>query len=210
MDHPDRPSAGRSWGELVRTPLLDRVGVQSLPPATTGGRSRAWVGNGKRPACRDRRAPWIVNTASPGGWPVSSWGPPPGASQLSLNGRRLTEQDWPHVGLTLSPSGWRVRERAGPALRGCLGGLISGPDPAMAAPLQALRGSHWRFSRSGPLPGHNAPKRSLNRSRAENRPPAAHPRVLPTPRPSRPCARPAARPRLPQTSGARRGAALPS
>ena len=28
MDHPDRPSAGRSWGELVRTPLLDRVGVQ--------------------------------------------------------------------------------------------------------------------------------------------------------------------------------------
>ena len=71
VDHPDRPSAGRSWGELVRTPLLDRVGVQGLPPATTGGRSRAWVGNGKRPACRDRRAPWIVNTASPGGWPAS-------------------------------------------------------------------------------------------------------------------------------------------
>ena len=77
VDHPDRPSAGRSWGELVRTPLLDRVGVQSLPPATTGGRSRAWVGNGKRPACRDRRTPLIVNTASPGGWPASSWDPPP-------------------------------------------------------------------------------------------------------------------------------------
>ena len=28
MDYPDRPSAGRSWGELVRAPLLDRVGVQ--------------------------------------------------------------------------------------------------------------------------------------------------------------------------------------
>ena len=151
VDHPDRPSAGRSWGELVRTPLLDRVGVQGLPPATTGGRSRAWVGNGKRPACRDRRTPLIVNTASPGGWPASSWGPPPGASQLSLNGRRLTEQAWPHVRLTLSPSGWRGRERAGPALRGCLGGLISGPDPAMAAPLQALRGPQRRFSRSGPL-----------------------------------------------------------
>ena len=26
--YPDRPSAGRSWGELVRAPLLDRVGVQ--------------------------------------------------------------------------------------------------------------------------------------------------------------------------------------
>ena len=147
VDHPDRPSAGRSWGELVRTPLLDRVGVQGLPPATTGGRSRAWVGNGKRPACRDRRAPWIVNTASPGGWPASSWG------------AQGVPRDWPHVRLTLSPSGWRVRERSGPALGGCLGGLISGPDPAIALPLQALRGPQQRFSRSGPLQGHEMPKR---------------------------------------------------
>ena len=127
VDHPDRPSAVRSWGELARTPLLDRVGVQSLPPATTGGRSRAWVGNGKRPACRDRRAPWIVNTASPGGWPASSWG------------AQGVPRDWPHVRLTLSPSGWRVRERAG-------------PGPAIALPLQALRGPQRRFSRSGPFP----------------------------------------------------------
>ena len=126
VDHPDRPSAGRSWGELVRTPLLDRVGVQSLPPATAGGRSRAWVGNGKRPACRDRRAPWIVNTASPGGWPASSWG------------AQGVPRDWPHVRLTLSPSGWRGRERAGPALGGCLGGLISGPASALVPPLEAL------------------------------------------------------------------------
>ena len=28
VDHPDRPSAGGSRGELVRAPLLDRVGVQ--------------------------------------------------------------------------------------------------------------------------------------------------------------------------------------
>ena len=48
VDHPDRPSAGGSWGELVCAPLLDRVGVQGLPPATTGGRSRAWVGNGRK------------------------------------------------------------------------------------------------------------------------------------------------------------------
>ena len=172
-------------------------------------------GSGVQPACGDRRTPWIVNTAGPGGWPASSREAPGGpagpvpagpASRLSHNGRRLTEQAWPHVRLTLSPSGWRGRERAGPALGGCLGGLISGPDPAIAPRLEALRGPQRRFSRPGPLPGHNAPKRSLNRSRAENRHPAARPRVLPAPRPSRPCARPAARPGLPPTSGARRGA----
>ena len=55
VDHPDRPSAGGSRGELVRAPLLDRVGVQSLPPATTGGPSRAWDGNGIRPVEPTRR-----------------------------------------------------------------------------------------------------------------------------------------------------------
>ena len=55
-DPPDRPSAGGSRGELVRATLLDRVGVQSLPSATTGGRSRAWDGNGTRPGEPTRRA----------------------------------------------------------------------------------------------------------------------------------------------------------
>ena len=56
VDHPDRPAAGPGWGELVRAALLDRVGVQSLPSATTGGRSRAWAGNGIKPAGPTRRA----------------------------------------------------------------------------------------------------------------------------------------------------------
>ena len=37
LDHPHRPAAGSSGSELVRSPLLDRTGLQSLAPATTGG-----------------------------------------------------------------------------------------------------------------------------------------------------------------------------
>ena len=76
-------------------------------------------------------------------------------------------------------------------------------------PLQALRGPQQRFSRSGPLPGHEMPKRAETVSGAKAGRPAAHPRFLPTPRPSRPCARLAARPRLPQhqVRAAERGAA---
>ena len=86
------------------------------------------------------------------------------ASRLSHNGRRLTEQDGPHVRLTLSPSGWRGRERSGPALGGCLGGLISGPATALAPPSEALRGPQQRFSRSAPLQGMKCQKRAEKRS----------------------------------------------
>ena len=37
VDHPDRPSAGGSRGELVRAALLDRVGVQACPRPRPGG-----------------------------------------------------------------------------------------------------------------------------------------------------------------------------
>ena len=85
-----------------------------------------------------------------------------------------------------SGAGWmpgRTHFRPGPSHSTAVGGS-QGPAAAFFAARPASK-------------GHNAPKRSLNRSRAENRPPAAHPRVLPAPRPSRPCARPAARPGLP-------------
>ena len=50
LDHPHRPASPGSGTQLVRSPFLDRAGLQSLPPATTGGPSRAWAGNGRRPA----------------------------------------------------------------------------------------------------------------------------------------------------------------
>ena len=37
LDHPHRPASPGSGTQLERPPILDRAGLQSLPPATTGG-----------------------------------------------------------------------------------------------------------------------------------------------------------------------------
>ena len=52
MDHPHRPSARGGGSQLVRAALLDRTGLQGPQEP---GPSRAWDGNGTRPAGPTRR-----------------------------------------------------------------------------------------------------------------------------------------------------------
>ena len=68
VDHPDRPSAVRSWGELARTPLLDRVGVQG----------------GQEPGLAMAKDPRAGTAARPG----LSTPPAPGAGPLQVGERR--------------------------------------------------------------------------------------------------------------------------
>ena len=49
VDHPDRPAAGPMWGELVRTALLDRVGVQACPRPRPGGGQELGLAMAKDP-----------------------------------------------------------------------------------------------------------------------------------------------------------------
>ena len=73
MDHPDRPSAGRSWGELVRTPLLDRVGGQG----------------GQEPGLAMVKDPRAGTAARPG----LSTPPAPGAGPLQVGKRQGVPRD---------------------------------------------------------------------------------------------------------------------